>query len=75
MPDRKTNCKNCGAPLSLEGGQCEYCGTVNYGTVKAQNIRSTIEITADCIRIGTLTEQYLAKDHRRLTDYLSGQIS
>ena len=68
MPDRQTNCKNCGAPL--KGGQCEYCGTVN-----AQDIRSTIEITADCIRIGTFPEEYHAKDHRRLPDYLSVQIS
>ncbi len=25
---RNTNCKNCGAPLSYDGGlHCEYCGT------------------------------------------------
>lgn len=24
----KTNCKNCGAPMSCPIGKCQYCGTV-----------------------------------------------
>ena len=46
MDDEK-NCRNCGAPLN-EDGDCEYCGTKSPRTCE-----SSIEITANSIRICT----------------------
>ena len=43
------NCRNCGAPLNRYG-VCEYCGTATKsGAV------SRMEITADSIRIESVT--------------------
>ena len=46
MNDIRTNCKNCGAPLT-DDHRCEYCGT----SYLSQAIRSSMEITSNCIRL------------------------
>ena len=42
----RTNCPNCGAPLTPDG-HCEYCDT----TVPSDPPKSEIVMTADSIRI------------------------
>ena len=50
-----TNCPNCGAPF--HGGRCDYCGTEHPGT-----IRSSLEITPECIRIDCSEINFFAED-------------
>ena len=59
-----TNCRNCGAPVS--GNRCEHCGT-EY----PDKVESYIQVTADCIKIGTLVADKIGRMEREFTNDIS----